>query len=210
MSRKGSLSYGRKFRLASFTLVELLTVIGIIAILASLVLAGATGVMKKASRSRASAEIAAISTALENYKTDNGIYPPSTGLLGPGDTVGATYSTISTDTTYKASSHILFRELSGRTNYLDNPIVGVKSYMTFKPNQLGNAKTGTGDSSSATFIADPWGYSYGYSTGDGLTVSTKYPYNGKGFFDLWSTGGVLADQGTTYATNVWVGNWNGN
>jgi type II secretory pathway pseudopilin PulG len=59
----------------SFTLVELLTVILIIMILASLTLAAANSVMGQAARSRARSEIQALSTALESYKTDNGIYP---------------------------------------------------------------------------------------------------------------------------------------
>jgi type II secretion system protein G len=59
----------------AFTLIELLVVIAIIAILASLVLATSGYVQDKAARSRAEAEIAALSAALESYKVDNGDYP---------------------------------------------------------------------------------------------------------------------------------------
>ena len=68
-----------------FTLIELLVVITIIAILAGLVLQTAGYVQKKAARSRAEAEIAALSAALESYKADMGDYPaganaaPATG-----------------------------------------------------------------------------------------------------------------------------------
>ena len=68
-----------------FTLIELLTVITVIAILAALVLQTAGYVQKKAARSRAEAEIAALSAALESYKADMGGYPvgansaPATG-----------------------------------------------------------------------------------------------------------------------------------
>lgn len=68
-----------------FTLIELLVVITVIAILAALVLQTAGYVQKKAARSRAEAEIAALSAALESYKADMGDYPrwtnsaPSTG-----------------------------------------------------------------------------------------------------------------------------------
>lgn len=58
-----------------FTLIELLVVIAIIAILASLVLAAAGSVQKKGARSRAEAEIKAVESALESYKSDNGDYP---------------------------------------------------------------------------------------------------------------------------------------
>lgn len=58
--------------------MELLVVITIIAILAALVLQTAGYVQKKAARSRAEAEIAALSAALESYKADNGDYPTGT------------------------------------------------------------------------------------------------------------------------------------
>jgi len=61
-----------------FTLIELLVVITVIAILAGLVLQTAGYAQKKAARSRAEAEIAALSAALENYKSDNGDYPEGT------------------------------------------------------------------------------------------------------------------------------------
>ena len=62
---------------SGFTLLELLVVIAIIAILAGLILSTAGGIQKKAARSRAEAEIAAMSAALESYKADNGDYPLS-------------------------------------------------------------------------------------------------------------------------------------
>src|SRR5205807_3061970 len=60
---------------AAFTLIEILIVIGIILFLAGLLLAVSGFVQEKGKRSRAEAEIAAMSAALESYKADNGIYP---------------------------------------------------------------------------------------------------------------------------------------
>jgi type II secretion system protein G len=62
-------------RHSAFTLIELMVVIAIIAILAGLILSAAGYVQKKGARSRAEAEIAALGTALENYKADYGDYP---------------------------------------------------------------------------------------------------------------------------------------
>src|SRR5437870_13605435 len=62
----------------AFTLIELLVVISIIIILAGLILSTVGYVQKKGARSRAEAEIAAMSAALESYKADNGIYPRDT------------------------------------------------------------------------------------------------------------------------------------
>ena len=61
----------------SFTILELLVVITIIIVLAGLILVTVGYVQKKGARSRAEAEIAAMSAALESYKADNGIYPTS-------------------------------------------------------------------------------------------------------------------------------------
>lgn len=65
---------------SAFTLIELLVVIAIIAILAGLILSTAGYVQKKGAMSRAEAEIAALSAALESYKADNGEYPQATNL----------------------------------------------------------------------------------------------------------------------------------
>src|SRR5260370_32516883 len=66
------------FARCAFTLIELLVVIAIIIILAGLILSTVGYVQKKGARSRAEAEIAAMSAALESYKADNGIYPRAT------------------------------------------------------------------------------------------------------------------------------------
>jgi len=186
---------------ASFSLIELLTVIAIIAILAALILTAGNGVITKSLRSRASAEIQAMSTALEGYKTDNGTYPLDNTLNTN------TYTTVNVTTTgagsYQVPAETLYQALSGQTNFNDNPLTAGKSYMSFRPNQLGNvsAAMGTTGAGSTTYVQDPWRYPYGYSTG----TNTSYPYNGNGFFDLWSTGGKT---GTTAAnTNTWISNW---
>src|SRR6267378_8158635 len=74
---------------ASFTIIELLVVIAIIIILGSLILSTVGYVQKKGARSRAEAEIAAMSAALESYKADNGIYPSNsnTNALDPAATI---------------------------------------------------------------------------------------------------------------------------
>src|SRR5580658_3702333 len=94
----------------SFTLIELLTVMAIIAILAALILAAGNGVMQKGMRSRASSEIQAMSTAAESYKADNGIYPQSDGVLLTNNY--STYDGATSGDEYQTNSTLLFEALT--------------------------------------------------------------------------------------------------
>ena len=192
-----SLFYARRRlgKTGSFTLVELLTVILIIAILMALTIAASEGVLNMAARSRARSEIAAMGSALENYKTDNAIYPSNDFGVPPTN-----YPQDPTVGSYTNGAQILFQALTGITNFgTDTPQAGETNYMSFKANQLsGNTDTG---------VQDPFGYAYGYNTGD--TNGANAPNNGIGFFDLWSTGGAISNSGSpsTTATNSWISNW---
>jgi general secretion pathway protein G len=75
---------GFRSRLA-FTLIELLVTVTVIAILAGITLAAMGGVNQKATRDKTKAEIAAISNALEQYKSVNDTYPSSISfsVIGP-------------------------------------------------------------------------------------------------------------------------------
>jgi len=187
-----------KRSLASFTLIELLTVITIIAILAALTLIAAQTVLNSAARSRAKAEVQTIGTALDSYKTDNAIYPLASFLTT--NSYGSSDGSVNGGL-YEQSSEALYQALSGQTNYTTAPAAGIKSYFSFKKNQIGNA-------AGPSYVQDPWSYSYGYSTGNPSTPPTTNdptPYNGAGFFDLWSTGGLVQPQATN--VNTWISNW---
>lgn len=176
-----------------FTLVELLVVISIIAILASLTL-GVSGYAKdKAGRSRAQAEIAALETALESYKIENGDYPKNSSTNFPNPK-----SVPANEGNYRDAAKLLFKELSGgRTKLSDTPTG--KIYFEFKKNQVQGFD-------KEAYVSDPWKYAYGYNvkTAD-EDASGAMSYN-TGFPDLWTTAG----EDNKDKQNKWITNWGQN
>src|SRR5437660_1271703 len=66
-------------RAAGFTLVEILAVIGILVLIASITLPALVKSRKTAARAKTALDLQAISTALEEYKNSNGQYPQTNG-----------------------------------------------------------------------------------------------------------------------------------
>src|SRR5437763_14297988 len=100
----GSLDAIRRVKCSvAFTIVEILVVMTIILVLAGLILATSSYVHNKGARSRAEAEIAAMSAALENYKADNGVYPVDISVDARTSLNPSAYTTASL-TLYKAIS----------------------------------------------------------------------------------------------------------
>jgi general secretion pathway protein G len=181
------------FRAAgAFTVIELLVAITIILVLAGLVLGTSGYVQAKAKRSRAEAEIAAISAALENYRADNGTYPTDT-TNGTTNTLDARTMFNPAGAQYTAASFFLYRELSG--DPAGNRVATGKSYFSFKPNML----LPVDQAHAVTAIADPFGRSYGYSTANQANPAKGYNPT----FDLWSTAGGMAGADQT----KWIKNW---
>jgi type II secretory pathway pseudopilin PulG len=167
--------------------LELLVTIAIIIVLAGFILSTVGYVRKKAARSRAETEIAAISAACESYRADNGIYPKSNST----DQLDPTSSDL---TGYFSAGNVLYRELSGDVD--NDPATGSddqKNYVAplLKPASLGRGQTGP-------YLKDPWGNPYGYSTMKASDPNAAHGYNPT--FDLWST------TSSTDSTQ-WVKNW---
>lgn len=122
--------------LEAFTLVELLVVISVIALLASLIL-GVGGVASRKSKEiRVQAELNRLVTLIENYKSKIGAYPPSNeGFLAPNRSGGQR----------PPHPSQLYYELSG-TIYTNRPgqsgyfypagAANVSDAVRFTPNQI--------------------------------------------------------------------------
>ena len=148
-----------------FTLIELLVVITIIAILAGLVLQTAGYVQKKAARSRAEAEIAALSAALESYKADMGDYPAGTN------------GTPNTTTSTGVNNAFLRAALAPSTG---------KVYFEFSKGMGTNANI----SETNQAILDPFGEGYGYYYTNSSAGANAGIKSGTNFYDLWSRAGT--------------------
>lgn len=207
----------------AFTLVELLTVIAVIAILAGLVLGVAGPIQIRAARIKAHGEIQAFSAACESYKADYGNYPRDTTT----DALDARINGDSHAGVYKSASLFLYKKLTGDTNAdgsadqndaakQGDPLP--KSYMEIKPGWCGRDKPSMPASSGnpVTHLIDPFGLSYGYSTAyqkymedleSGNASSNQSGYNPT--FDLWSTAGIWVNpsSGSDSVTVKWVKNW---
>ena len=201
----------------AFTLIELVIVMAIILVLAGLILATSNYVQKKGYRSRAEAEIAAISAALENYKADNGVYPrgksvatpqsgtPTYSVAATGtDDLNARSDLTPTNSKYQDASRYLYEQLSGDFNLDLSPDAGNKSYMPFKESNLALIKDASGKTVGLSYVKDPFGNSYGYSTAYQSNSSNGYNPT----FDLWSTCGnkELTETDQQYVAR-WIKNW---
>jgi type II secretory pathway pseudopilin PulG len=188
---------------SGFSLIELFVVISIIIVLAGLILSTVSYVQKKGTRSRAEAEIAAISAALESYKADNGIYPRDNTTNQYTDTLDARQNTDPTQTVYQNASLYLYEQLSGDSSANLQPPATAKIYFSFKPQMLGGTRDANGNLTSVSYIRDPFGNSYGYSTIQAATGDSTKGYNPT--FDLWSTAGTT--NGSATDLNQWIKNW---
>ena len=205
---------------SAFTLIEMLTVMAVIAILASLIVSVNAFAHKKAALVRAEGEIRTMIAACEGYKADFGDYP-----AGGTDSSGGESATVAvcpvldgnpTDKKYQKACKVLYKALSGDAKA--NGKAEEKTYCEFRPDQLHKNSGG-----EIEYIQDPFGNSYGYSTNGAASeelfrerlqrspqaIRTK----SGGFnptFDLWSTGGVISAKSGAELNEDrkrWVKNW---
>jgi type II secretion system protein G len=162
-----------------FTLVELMSVIIIIVILAGMVMGGLGYVNERQARSKAQVQISLLSKALEEYKLDNGRYPPTGNITG-----------LQRGPDGSSTSRILFNALYFDSN---NDRIGVpgdttqKIYVPELDPVTSKQLWTTGRATATTPITDPWGNQYCYRSAKNEqgnpNAATQNPD-----FDLWSMG----------------------
>lgn len=164
---------------SGFTLVELLTVIAIIMILAGIVVGVQRGVYSSQANAKARAEIQAIATAVEQYKAQYGTYPRISNNSGElyQHLIGERYSKFTPSSTPNGTGSWSNVGTEGNAR----PVIDA-SRMTV-------AKTGT-----ARFV-DPWGSDYIYVYNPNPPAPTQTNPNpadpngfGDHFFVLYSPG----------------------
>jgi prepilin-type N-terminal cleavage/methylation domain-containing protein len=163
---------------AAFSLIEMMAVVTIIVILASLIVGGMGFVTDKQAKSKAQLQMALISKALEDYKLDTGSYP-ATGNSVKGED----------------NSKILFKALywdsdnDGQGAAVGNAAGDTEQKIYLAELDPVTNKQGwtSGTASLKTKIMDPWGKEYRYRTAFDTTgkanTNTQNPD-----FDLWSVG----------------------
>lgn len=171
-------------RRSGFTLIELMAVITIIVILAGLVVGGMGFVSERQAKEKAKVQIAQLSNALEAYKLDFGIYPPTTdrGAATYQASAGTTTSSILFDFLYFDSD----RDTSGPPADADQKIYlpELDPGTTQSPSKQGWTLP---TASRTTIITDPWGNQYCYRSAVNASGAPN-PGTQNPDFDLWSMG----------------------
>ena len=142
-------------------MIELLTVIAIIGILAAITFGVAKGVQERSAIQQARAELGTLATALENYKRQYGDYP-QTGAVSPaGADGGPAIGSITTSYSQAA----FFNALGGKygpklANFANGKVfVELSKFSLERP----DLPVLTNDTVVANAFLDPWGRRYIYA-----------------------------------------------
>ena len=165
-------------RHSAFSLIEMLAVITIIVILASLVIGGLAFVNERKAKEQAKVQMALLANALADYKMDNGAYPATADSL-----------------TGESNSYILFKALywdsnnDGKGAPVGNAVGDVDQKVYLPSLDPANNKQGwtSGTASATTKILDPWGNEYRYRSSLDPAGKTNTNTNNPDY-DLWSVG----------------------
>jgi prepilin-type N-terminal cleavage/methylation domain-containing protein len=172
---KLSLTRHKVQHLRGFSLMELLIVIAIIVILAALTMGGLGFMQRNQAVQKCRAQMGMLSTALEEYKLDFGVYPVADDTGAAGD----------------QGSNVLFRALYWDSDNNGNAVGSDPNQRVYLA-ELDPVSTKQGWSSNPiasanNTIIDPWSSNYRYRSGTNATGVVN-PNCINPDFDLWSNG----------------------
>jgi prepilin-type N-terminal cleavage/methylation domain-containing protein len=184
---------------AGFTLIELLVVIAIMAIIAGLLLAVTAGVKKLQDVKMAQSELEQIKSALDNYKTQYGFYPPANPLnpavnqlyyeLSGVSANGGNYQTLDGASTIAVTAYVSTFNVNGAVNLVksggDVETVQARNFLPgLKANRIGSYATGINLLTTSVPIRDPSYVPVGVANLNPFNYT--YPgTNNPGSYDLW-------------------------
>lgn len=144
-------------RRRAFTLIELLTVIAIIGVLAGITFGVVGAVQNRAAISQARSELATLSQALESYKKQYGDYPQlGASAVSNSAVISATASATSVE-------GLLFNALLGKVGPTKAAIQGKQFLDASKFSLQGTAIPTAGNTTAVdNGFVDPWGRLYVY------------------------------------------------
>jgi len=188
---------------AGFSLVELMTVIGIMILLAGILIASLPGIQTRVNRNQVEAFIAEIESGLSKYQIDHGIYPQNPGGGGDRDTAGI------------EGASVLYKHLSGdwdengTADIQENEDSDEKVYvakLSYKENE--NSKNPRSDVIGGEFmVIDTYGNPIRYLA-EPPNIKPEERTTINPTYDLWSI--VDADPGVEEDQAKHITNWQSN
>ena len=183
-------------------MIELMTVVGIMILLAGLLLAALPGIQNRVNRNRVERLMAELEIGLNSYQIDNGIYPQNT----PG---GSSQS--ERDTTGILGSEVLYKELSGDRNQ-DGEVDMDNNEKVYVPKLSYNENKDSKDPRATLingnyFVVDPYGDPFRYlAQPPNIDTDKRETFNPT--YDLWSIAG--SDPTTPEKQAAHITNWQAN